>query len=402
MMPLRVCLDARLISGQHGGVEQVAIGLATGLSQLADGNEEYLFLTYADANDWLRPYLSGSCRLLPGPLFAQERQWKENLVRVFPKIYALWNRFGTAFQTINVPKSDGIVEKSGAAVVHFTNQSGFLTDIPSIYQPHDLQHIYFPDFFNKRTRMLREVLYRAFCKQAAAVAVMSYWGKQDLIKHYGLAPDKVIVVPGASVLSANSAPSIDEIRAVQHKYSLPDDFVFYPAQTWAHKNHLGLLQALGILREHHNLTMHVVCSGKQNDFFPSIERQIRTQGLVAHMHFLGFITPLELRCLYRSCRFMVFPSKFEGFGLPIIEAFSEGAPVACSNATCLPEIAGDAALLFDPDDPEEIAETIYRLWMDETLRQELIGRGRKRATWFSWERTAHIFRAHYRRIAGAF
>lgn len=399
MKALRVCLDARLASGQAGGVEQAIIGLAAGLSGLSDGDEEYLFLTYSDRDEWLRPYISGPCHLLHGPLYARERQWKERLKRTFPGLYVLWNHFGNSFQTVKVPKSPGTVERSGAALVHFTTQSGFLTETPSIYQPHDLQHMHLPDFFGKRERMLRDVLYRAFCAQASTIAVMSHWSRQDLMKHYGLAPEKVIVVPGASTTRLHDSIE-DELDVTRRRLSLPEDFIFYPAQTWAHKNHLGLLQSLVIVRQRYNVTIPLVCTGGQNGFFTAIEKQMHAQQLASQVHFLGFINSSELRCLYHLCRFMVFPSKFEGFGIPLVEAFDTGTAVACSNATCLPEVAGDAALLFDPDEPEEIAETIYRLWTDETLRQTLIERGRKRATVYSWERTARTFRAHYRRIAG--
>lgn len=96
---------------------------------------------------------------------------------------------------------------------------------------------------------------------------------------------------------------------------------------------------------------------------------------------------------------MVFPTLFEGWGMPISEAFLAGAPVACSSVTSLPEQAGDAALAFDPLRPEEIADAIIRLWTDEALRSTLVGRGRARVARFGWERTARIFRAHYRRVA---
>jgi glycosyltransferase involved in cell wall biosynthesis len=109
-----------------------------------------------------------------------------------------------------------------------------------------------------------------------------------------------------------------------------------------------------------------------------------------------------LQCLYQLCRCLVFPTKFEGWGLPVTEAFSMGIPVACSNVTCLPDLTGDAALLFDPDQPTDMAAAIRRLWTDETLRATLIERGKKQVARFSWTRTAKIFRAHYRRIGQRF
>jgi glycosyltransferase involved in cell wall biosynthesis len=148
------------------------------------------------------------------------------------------------------------------------------------------------------------------------------------------------------------------------------------------------------------LTVPLVCSGRLNEFIPIIKRHMKRLNLSRQVHFLGFVSPLELQCLYRLSSALVFPSKFEGWGMPITEAFLAGLPVACSNVTVLPELVGDAALLFNPDSPIEIADAIRRLWIDPALRETLIARGKLKAKSYSWDRTARVFRAHYRRIAG--
>jgi glycosyltransferase involved in cell wall biosynthesis len=118
------------------------------------------------------------------------------------------------------------------------------------------------------------------------------------------------------------------------------------------------------------------------------------------MRFVGYVSPLDLRCLYRLARFLVFPSLFEGGGMPVFEAFAAGVPVACSNVTCLPRQAGDAALLFEPRDRAAMADALVRTWGDGALRSDLVRRGRDRVARFTWDRTARIYRAHYRQIAG--
>lgn len=394
-VPLRIGLDARLVSGLGGGVEQFVIGLASGLSNLTDGDEEYFFLAYSDGDEWIRPYLGGPCRILPGPKIA----WKRWLVSKLPVLLKAYHRFSPLWQAKHLPRSDGTIEKAGIDVMHFTFQWAFLTDVTSIYHPWDLQHLHLPQFFRPIERMVRERAYRAFCDRARMVSVGSTWSKRDLIRNYGLSEDKVQVVPGAPVLTAYSTPTANDLAAARRKFALPEAFVFYPAQTWAHKNHLGLLEALAILRDRNGLSVPMVSSGHLNDFFPKIEKRAGALGLTDQVRFLGFVRPIELQSLYRLCRCMVFPSRFEGWGLPIAEAFFAGAPVACSKVTSLPDLAGEAALLFNPDRPEEIAEAIHRLWTDEALRRQLIERGRKRAACFSWDRTARIFRAHYRRLA---
>lgn len=401
--PLRVCIDARLISGTSGGVEQVIIGLASALSKLDDGDEEYLFLAYEGEDAWLKPLVGGACRMFYSPAATLHPGWARSLKK-FPKVRVALRKLLSLLrkrspQLLTLPRSDGTLESSGVEVMHFTLQSAFLTDVPSIYQPHDLQHAHLPEFFTAEQRALRDFTYRAFCEQARMVVAMTSWGKRDLIEHFNLPEDKVRIVPWAPVIHAYASPTQDDLAAAQLKFRLPCDFVFYPAQTWPHKNHIKLLEAIALLRDRHGLIVSLVASGHRNDFYTHIEQRARELKLTDQVRFPGFVTPLELQCLYKLCRGVVFPSKFEGWGMPLTEAFLAGAPVACSNATSLPDLVADAGLIFNPDDVEEMADAIRRLWTNEALRQTLVGRGRKRVALFSWDHTARLFRAHYRRTA---
>lgn len=399
MKSLSVCIDARLTDGSAGGVMQAVMGLASGISKLEDGDEEYLFLVYGGENAWLRQYLGGACRILEVPL-PHSPSWKNALKRIAPSARGRWQKLkGLAgSRAIRVPVSNGIIERTSVDVMHFMLQDAFLTNVPSIYQPHDLQHLHFPKYFSGHERLAREIRYRAFCGQARAVAVMTRWSKRDISEHYGLPDEKVKVIPWAPVAGLDGTePGVEELRK---RFSLPGDFLFYPAQTWPHKNHIGLLEALAILRDRMGLNVPLVCSGHRNDFFPQIEKKVRKLRLEDQVRFVGFVEPAEIRGLYGTCTAVVFPSKFEGWGLPITEAFHLEKPVACSNAASLRGLAGDAALLFDPDDPQEMAREIRRLWTDTGLRARLVQRGRERSGQLSWERTARTFRALYRSVAG--
>jgi glycosyltransferase involved in cell wall biosynthesis len=396
MSPLRVCIDARLGSGLSGGVEQHVIGLAAALSRLEDGDEDYLFLVHPDQDGWIRPYMSGPCRLLhsrlshpgqPGRIRALRRAVRERA----PFLGEEW-RF--------IPTSDGTIERAGVEVMHFTIQEAFATDVPSIYEPHDLQHLHLSDVFSERERRRREVVYRIHCERAELVVALTSWGKRDLIDQYGLAPDKVEVVPPGSVLSEYPAPSPSELRDLRARHSLPEDFLLYPAQTWPHKNHVRLLDALALIRDRRGQAVPLVCPGQRNRFYPRIAGRVRELDLEGTTWFPGFVSAAELRGLYGLARALVFPSLFEGWGMPVTEAFSSGVPVACSSAAGLPDLVADAALTFDPDRPEEIADRINRLWTDPDLREELRERGASRAERFTFDHAARLLRAHYRRIAG--
>ena len=143
----------------------------------------------------------------------------------------------------------------------------------------------------------------------------------------------------------------------------------------------------------------LVCSGGLNEFFPKIEQTVAELGLEQQVKFLNFVSPLEVQCLYRLSTGLIFPTLFEGWGQPVVEAFDAGVPVACSTVTSLPEVAENAALLFDPQSDAAIAEAVVQLWQDDVMRQRLIAAGHERAKLFTWERITRIFRAHYRRIA---
>jgi glycosyltransferase involved in cell wall biosynthesis len=392
--PLRICIDARLPAGRFGGVEQVLIGIASGLSALDDGDEEFLLLTHAGADDWIRPYVSGPLRLLPtrrGRLQRRARAVARGLAERTPRI-------GPRFA---VRVSDGTVERAGADLVHFPIQDAFLTDLPSIYQPHDLLHLHHPEFFGAWEHERRERVYRTHCERAEMVVAMTEWGKRDLIERYRLPEGKVRVVPWGSVLWEYPSPSQEDLDRLRERLSLPDAFLLYPAQTWPHKNHETLLEALALIRRMEGAVIPLVCPGKRNRHFARIERRMRELDLAATTRFPGFVSPIELRGLYQLATALVFPSRFEGWGLPICEAFSAGLPVAASSATSVPDLVGDAGLLFDPDDAEEMAVSVQRLWRDAVLRQTLASRGAARAELLTFDHTARLFRAHYRRLGGA-
>jgi glycosyltransferase involved in cell wall biosynthesis len=179
----------------------------------------------------------------------------------------------------------------------------------------------------------------------------------------------------------------------------PERFLLYPAQTWPHKNHLRLLEAVATLRDR-GLIVHLICTGRLTDNYEAIRRFVERSSLAGQVQFRGYVASGELERLYQSATALVFPSRFEGWGFPLVEAFASALPVASSNATVLPEVAGGAALLFDPENVGEIAGAIARIWTDAALRRSLIAKGLERAGSLSWDRAARTFRALYRSVVG--
>lgn len=382
-----------------GGVEQFVVGLANSLTQLEDEHsDEFFFLTYEGEDGWLRPYLKGSNRVLScgGKPFA--KTWRGHLKEAFPLAGPILRRLPPVpgLRRRGPSRSDGTIEASEINLMHFTNQNAFLTETPSIYQPHDLQHRHLPHLFSPREREFRDRSYRIHCERARFVVVMTQWGKDDLVREYRLTDEKIRVIPGAPVLPAYGHLSDSDRKKAMERLALPEKFLFYPAQTYPHKNHIGLLKALEIIKKESGLSLPLVCSGRTNEFYPEIRRWIEQLGLGQQVRMLGFVNEKELLTLYGAAHAMIFPSLFEGWAMPIFEAFLAGLPVACSTATSLPEVAGGAALLFHPDKPEGMVTAITRLWDDEELCQKLAQKGLARVAAFSWDQTAATFQALYR------
>lgn len=401
---LTVAIDARMPHGEAGGVESVIIGLAEGLSSL-EGSEDYVFLTLRGADDWIRPHLRGCARAVAVPSRMRRRlqEVRAGVEQRIPGVERIYRRIRAAATGIvdGPPPSDGTIERLGVDVMHFTAQGGgFLTSIPSIYHPHDLQHRHLPQLFSPEERAHRDLWYSTLCDQATLVAVASSWTRDDVIAELGLAPDKVRVVPWAPPLGVFHTPSKAEQARVAARLRLPERFVLYPAQTWPHKNHEGLVEALHIIRQQRGFTIPLVLTGRRNAGSAAVDACIDRLAMREQIAWTGFVEPDVLAAIFRLATAVVIPSRFEAASGPLWEAFAAGTPAACSNATSLPDQAGDAALLFDPDEPRQIADAVMRLWTDEELRRTLSERGVARVAAFTWDRTGRMFRAHYRRLGG--
>jgi glycosyltransferase involved in cell wall biosynthesis len=375
------------------GVGTAVLALAKAFSDSNIDNQRYTFIVREDMRDWLAPYIYGPCTLSGIPA-TRGSVLKTLLGRIAPLKF-IWQKVRGGVG--HIPISDGYIESERFDIVHFPTQMAYLTDIPSIYQPWDLQHIHYPQFFSKTDFALRERYYRTFCDRATFVSVQAEWTRQDVINCYGIASEKVVVVPWGSVLSAYEAPSAKATQTAIEKYGLPTKFFFYPAVTWPHKNHEVILRALQHLRLEDGCAPHVYFTGSSTDYRQELDKLAQGLGVTEQVHFLGFLTPEELQAVFGTATAMIFASKFEGFGLPILEAFHARLPVISSNATTLPEVARDAALYFDPNSPAELAELMRKVWNAPEIRQGLIEKGTQVLLQYSMNDTVTNFQALYER-----
>jgi glycosyltransferase involved in cell wall biosynthesis len=415
---LRVAINAQLTpDGAAGGTVTVLRAL-TALAHLEDaGDEEYVFIGPHDDPEWLRPLLPAGQKLARGPAPVEQKvdrlePFKRALGPLRPaarNIRRILNAQSVATNGTAAPDAseyfkpdapENFYEGLGCDVIHFPFQSFEPCRLPTVYNPHDLQHLHHPEFFTPQEIARRESLHRAACRAAHTVVVASQFVRRDLVERYGVGPEKVQVIPWAPP-PLPPAPRADDFAALQLKYGLTGQpFALYPAMTWEHKNHFRLLEALGRLRDREALELRVVCTGHKTDFWPRVERRMNELGLGEQVKFPGLVPREELSAFYRAAQFVFIPTLFEAASAPLFEAWQHGAAAACSSVTSLPEQAAGAALLFDPVSVEEIADALKRMTTDHGLRDELRRRGERRLGDFSLERTAKAYRAVYRRAAG--
>jgi glycosyltransferase involved in cell wall biosynthesis len=388
--PLRIAIDCRIPEARQG-IGTAVLFLASVLSQQPGKSQEYTFLVNEDLRDWLAPHIAGPCRLAVVGASAGPA-WKRRL-RTLPALRRILQRIPRPIPA--PPLSDGYIERHGFDLVHFPTQQAMLTSTPSIYQPWDLQHVHCPQFFSARDLAIRDRWYRAFCNQASAVCVQAEWTRQDVIASYAIPPQKVVVIPWGSTFKAYTAPTDEMLHAARARYQLPEQFFFYPAVTWPHKNHAVILRALAWLKRTEGRVVHLCLTGAITPHQAALETLAGTLGVAGQVHRMGFLSTDDLQCIYASATAMVFPSLFEGFGLPLLEAFHARLPVISSNATVLPEIAQDAALFFDPGSEQQLADQMRRMLDDPALRRRLQQRGTEVLGHYDSQQTAQALHDLY-------
>jgi glycosyltransferase involved in cell wall biosynthesis len=378
--PLRVAVDARLRPGTAGGIENVVIGLAQGLSRASVDDVEVTFVGRAGEMAWLAPHLGDSLRV-------------HEVSRASRLVPVLQGKLLSALGRSQALSVDTVMQALRSDVVHFPFQAAGLVSAPFVYHPHDLQHRHLPELFTAAQHADREARYPALCSAAAAVAVGSSWIKADIVEQLALPAEKVHVVPLAPVTTAPAAAT--DISGLQ----LPTAYAVYPAASWAHKNHSRLFAALAELRQR-GRNIPLVLTGPRPPDGLDLGKLGHEHGVSDLVRDLGYLPLATAQAVIAGAVVMVVPTLFEAASFPIWEAFDLGVPVACSDVTSLPRQVGDAALLFDPRDVESVAKTLETLWGSPGLRAELAARGHDRVAEFTWEGTARTFLALYRRLGG--
>ncbi|RKY23359.1 MAG: glycosyltransferase family 1 protein [Planctomycetota bacterium] len=225
-------------------------------------------------------------------------------------------------------------------------------------------------------------------RRAAGVFAVSENTKKDIIRYTGCDPQKITVTYLAADKIYRPVNNSEQLQNVKQKYAIPQKFIMYVGSLSPRKNINRLLEAFSIIRD--RIPHHLVLTGSKSWKDSSVYRTMRRLNLSDRIKKLGYVENEDMPVLYNLADAYVYPSLYEGFGLPILEAMQCGCPVVASNATSIPEVAGDAAIFVNPLDIDALADAIYNVLTDDQLRRKLISSGFRQAEKFSWDSTANI------------
>jgi len=378
--PYKLLYDLRWMEiGKAGGIEQGAYELISAIAQLDRRNDFRVFAPRSTCCEWSLPSeFRIDMHYSDPPERAREALWSSFANRLSESL-------GLA-PVLSAPmRSLAAYHRLDFDLVHsicgYTHPD--LIGFPGILTINDLQHLHYPEFFSAEEYAEREKLYGESARRARHIICISEFTRQDVHLRYGIALEKMTTV--WLIPSRNIWQEVSERkrRSLTAAMGLSGPFLFYPAHCWPHKNHAKLVEAFALVASDLPAELKFVLTGRAFPPEHPAAVLIREKRLGSRIIHLGFRSPLEIRALFQNCLALVFPSLFEGYGMPVVEAMHLGKPVLCSNVTSLPEIAGDAVLYFDPNDATDIARALLAVASQPSLRAALAQAAADRKPLFS-------------------
>lgn len=368
-----------LLPGVIGGGETYLRGLVHGFGQLR-GDDEFLLFTNRENHPSFAA-LGVNCRRVRCDFSARWNIRSLALTRIFgEQFYLPWRAAREGVELIHSPLD--------TTVLH--------AHCPTVMTLHDMNFDALPEAANAAQRAIARALVRLSARRASAIITVSEFSRREIMARLKVSGDRLFVVHngagGASAPAESAIPESCAPSAVRPPYLAAFSSIN------PHKNMAGLMRVFAGLKAGENCQLviigHLPMSGES---LPELAREL---GIANRVVFAGYVSERVKRQLMQGARLLAFPSLYEGFGLPVIEAMRAGVPVACSTRAALPEIAGQAARYFDPDDADSFGAALSDLLQDETMRARLVAAGRRNAQRFSWERAARQTMEVYRWAAG--
>ena len=355
-------IDVRAAMSEPAGIGKVALNLTRELARLDTENTYLMYsdrpIDFAVDNPRFAAVVQGTGGSGPGK--------------------AMWHLWAACHARF-VAHADGFISVSSLQVAALTDNFTILT-VP------DLSHIVLPEFHVAKPRVTARWLMRRALKRARKVVAISHHTKNDILRVYGasISPEKVTVAHIGCDGMFRVMPSAGQLLATKRKYSLPERFILSVGTLEPRKNYPALIDAFSRAADSLGGCDLVIAGRRGWKYLETMEAARRSR-VQSRIRILEFVAQDDLVCLYRLAHAFAYPSLYEGFGIPPLEAMTCGVPVMTSNVSSLPEVVGDAAVLVDPRSVDQLAEGIRRLCTDNALRERLIRAGRDRSNMFSWE-----------------
>lgn len=258
-----------------------------------------------------------------------------------------------------------------------------VSGVPSVVTVHDASSSLFPEQFVLKHRFVYSTLVPLSAKKASRIIAVSEHTKQDIIKLFKISESKIDTIH-EGVNKTFYPRRNDEVDSVKHRYNIEGNYVLFVGTLQPRKNLVYCIKAFNLL----NMEYKLVIAGKKGWFYDNIFRTVRQLNLVSQVVFLGHVPEEDLPLLYSGASLFVFPSLYEGFGLPPLEAMACGAPVIASDTSCFPEILDKSAVLVDPHNVRQFADEMSKILLDRQLRKKMTSLGLERVKQFNWEKTA--------------
>ncbi|MGB6940998.1 MAG: glycosyltransferase family 1 protein [Bryobacteraceae bacterium] len=293
------------------------------------------------------------------------------------------------------------VAEDRPSLLHVQYTGPLTCSAPIVVSVHDVSFLEHPEYFTSFRALQLRLTVRRTVQSASCVLTPSEFSKRRILDAYQLPDDKVVVLPNG--VSSVFHPVAREAAQRSMSTALPQaPFILTVGDLQPRKNHLGLIRAFeDLIRAHPQLPHHLLIVGKETWHADTVRAAAKKSHVADRIHFTGFVEDEELRRLYGACDLLVYPSFYEGFGLPILEAMACGRAVACSNTSAMPEVADSAALLFDPCSQRELVFAMRDLLLNPELRQRMERLGVQRAAMFSWTSSAAKTLDLYYAVAGS-
>jgi len=293
------------------------------------------------------------------------------------------------------------LRKDFPQLVHVQYTAPVACPVPVVVTVHDVSFLEHPEYFPwMRALQLRQTVARTV-RHAARVLTVSEFSRRAIARKFHLDPESIVITPDAAADSFRPISRQAAEHWVRSNLGLSAPFVLTVGDLQPRKNQVGLIEAFAeAMRARPELPHHLVLAGKDTWFSGRVRKAAQQSGYAGRIHFTGFVPDEDLVYLYNACEVFAFPSFYEGFGLPVLEAMACGRAVVCSNTSALPEVADAACLLFDPRSRDEIARALLDLLLDPELRARMERLGLQRAAMFSWRETARKTLDVYHEVAG--